>query len=218
MAKQQKQREDDAPAGAPEWMVTFCDCMTLLLTFFVLLLSFATFHKETLPQLGFSFAQAMSIVGTSPSDQRDSIWDRMSSDQSVPQTEGSETRTPATQQSSNFMREQRSLDFRNLKVFSVPSSVFFWGSGAAISEQGRQVLDAMGVFLQHQAGAVVLSETAPDGADALGLERAQAVMNYLVNESQLDRGRFSLSASTTMREKSTARRLEITLLDRSVYE
>ncbi len=33
---------DDAPAGAPEWMVTFADLMSLLLTFFVLLLSFST--------------------------------------------------------------------------------------------------------------------------------------------------------------------------------
>ena len=33
---------DEAPAGAPEWMVTFADLMSLLLTFFVLLLSFST--------------------------------------------------------------------------------------------------------------------------------------------------------------------------------
>lgn len=33
--------EDSGPAGAPEWIVTFADLMSLLLTFFVLLLSFA---------------------------------------------------------------------------------------------------------------------------------------------------------------------------------
>ena len=33
--------EDEPKAGAPEWMVTFADLMSLLLTFFVLLLSFS---------------------------------------------------------------------------------------------------------------------------------------------------------------------------------
>jgi chemotaxis protein MotB len=36
-----KERKVDAPAGAPAWMVTYSDLVTLLLTFFVLLLSMA---------------------------------------------------------------------------------------------------------------------------------------------------------------------------------
>lgn len=35
-----KKRRKDPPAGAPEWMVTYGDMVTLLLTFFVLLLTF----------------------------------------------------------------------------------------------------------------------------------------------------------------------------------
>ncbi len=35
-------KEQECPAGAPEWMVTFSDLVTLLLTFFVLLLSMAS--------------------------------------------------------------------------------------------------------------------------------------------------------------------------------
>ena len=33
---------DEPRAGAPDWMVTFADLMSLLLTFFVLLLSFSS--------------------------------------------------------------------------------------------------------------------------------------------------------------------------------
>lgn len=36
---------EEAPAGAPLWMATFSDLVTLLLTFFVLLLSMASFDK-----------------------------------------------------------------------------------------------------------------------------------------------------------------------------
>ena len=46
MAQNIKRVEPEEPAGAPEWMVTFSDCMTLLLTFFVLLLSFSSFDDS----------------------------------------------------------------------------------------------------------------------------------------------------------------------------
>ena len=42
-------------------------------------------------------------------------------------------------------------------------------------------------------------------------------MDYLV-ERGLDKKRFSLTVQGTMREKAVRRQLEITLLDRSVYE
>ena len=46
MARRQEKPEPQHADGAPEWMVTFSDCMTLLLTFFVLLLSFSSFDDK----------------------------------------------------------------------------------------------------------------------------------------------------------------------------
>lgn len=42
----QPQQEHECPKGAPAWVVTFGDMMTLLLCFFVLLLSFSTLESE----------------------------------------------------------------------------------------------------------------------------------------------------------------------------
>ena len=47
--------QEEAPSGAPTWMVTFADLMSLLLTFFVLLLSFSTMEVV-------KFRQAMSSI------------------------------------------------------------------------------------------------------------------------------------------------------------
>ena len=60
MSRQQPQ--SDGPTGN-EWMVTFSDCMTLLLTFFVLLTSFATFDNRTIPELSRACAKAIPGVG-----------------------------------------------------------------------------------------------------------------------------------------------------------
>ena len=64
MARKPKQGPplDDDP-GAPEWMVTFSDCMTLLLTFFVLLLSFSSFDNKVFPKMQSAFAEGLSSMG-----------------------------------------------------------------------------------------------------------------------------------------------------------
>ena len=213
-----KQSKPDSAGGAPEWMVTFSDCMTLLLTFFVLLLSFASFDDETFPALASSFAQAMPSVGLSSHSNQESFQEKQASHDQIDQTEGTETRTAINALTSNYMQEKKPLDFRNLKVFTVASNQFFWGRGTAISQPGREVLDALAKFLQATPGRVVISENGPDGQFELGLGRCLAVLEYFTHEQGLPASRFSISASTTMRSSPHQRQLEITLLERSLYE
>jgi len=56
-----------APAGAPMWMVTFSDMVTLLLTFFVLLLSMASMDKVKFSQASDSLAGAFGVMASSNS-------------------------------------------------------------------------------------------------------------------------------------------------------
>ena len=46
MAKREK-KEPDPPPGVPAWMATFSDLVTLLLTFFVMLMAMASFDDTT---------------------------------------------------------------------------------------------------------------------------------------------------------------------------
>jgi chemotaxis protein MotB len=41
-----KKHAEDPPAGAPEWIVTFSDMVSLLVTFFVMLMSFSTMDEK----------------------------------------------------------------------------------------------------------------------------------------------------------------------------
>ena len=45
MAKKKSKPEDPGPAGAPEWVVTFTDMISLLVTFFVLLMTFSSIEE-----------------------------------------------------------------------------------------------------------------------------------------------------------------------------
>jgi len=45
-----KKKDDEAPPGLPPWLATFADLNSLLLTFFVLLVSFANFQQEKIKE------------------------------------------------------------------------------------------------------------------------------------------------------------------------
>ena len=74
MAEAQVQIEDEEeeecpkcpPAGAPAWMATFADMATLLMAFFVLILSFAEFNVPKFKQISGSLKNAFGIQRVIP--------------------------------------------------------------------------------------------------------------------------------------------------------
>jgi len=57
-----EKRKGDEEAGAPAWMTTFADLMSLLLCFFVLLLSFSTISEEEFNQAMMSLQGAFGVL------------------------------------------------------------------------------------------------------------------------------------------------------------
>lgn len=57
-----KKKEDEQAPGAPMWMATFGDLMSLLLTFFVLLLSFSTMNVEDFNEAMGSLQGALGVM------------------------------------------------------------------------------------------------------------------------------------------------------------
>jgi chemotaxis protein MotB len=73
MPAKKQAKSEEQPAGAPEWMVTFSDCMTLLLTFFVLLLSFSSFDDRIFRQLKTIFGDALPAAAPGVKTDRDAF-------------------------------------------------------------------------------------------------------------------------------------------------
>ncbi|MHC4160413.1 MAG: flagellar motor protein MotB, partial [Planctomycetota bacterium] len=174
MSRKRKQAESDEAAGAPEWMVTFSDCMTLLLTFFVLLLSFSTFEEHTFKKLKVIFSNAL-LPGVSQTAERDKDGLLPPLEQIIPTEdldEGSEKPTLARGREDNLKEETGTADFHSRKVFVIPSKKVFWGKGAALSFLGRKTLSNIALFLKEVPSRVVISENGPEGkkqSDRFGL-------------------------------------------------
>jgi len=62
MAKKDKKKDSDSGADASSWMVTFSDLSTLLLTFFVLLLSMSSMNERALRSAFVNFQSSSGIL------------------------------------------------------------------------------------------------------------------------------------------------------------
>ncbi len=59
MANERRKKQEEGGGGAPEWMTTYSDLVTLLLTFFILLFSMATLDAQKMKEVSFSLKQAL---------------------------------------------------------------------------------------------------------------------------------------------------------------
>ncbi len=146
MARKEK---DQQPEGQPAWLVTFSDMMTLMLTFFVLLVSMSVMdERRKMVVLG-------SIIGTfGVGRQGHDVLSQM--DRKTTVEPG-----PMEMPSINDLEALRpmiwedmdeDLDFASNKfvqVFSIPDDVLFEPGGTQLRPRGREILEAaMPVFLQ----------------------------------------------------------------------
>ena len=226
----QKRKQAEEGMGAPLWMVTFSDCMNLLLTFFVLLVTFTSFDTKVLNKMQSVFKQNFPVL----SDRKE----QKPKDAIVPTTllvsvkrheRGSETPTLTNGPENNTIKETPHNELRNGKVFLIPSKNIFLGKGTVISPQGKNFFSTMSLFLKEVSGRIVISEHGSDTENkSLGFDRAWATIDYLTKNLKLDKNLFSISAvsmqpgknvnnSASDIENESERTLEIVLLERSIY-
>lgn len=221
--KKPKVEQDDDP-GAPEWMVTFSDCMTLLLTFFVLLLSFSTFDPEVFRTVREPFTDSIQSAGLSQlARSRDAMVEPLNVRPSDNPLDGSEDPTAGRDTQSP---SDAGAQFRGRNVFIAGSNEVFLGQGTVLSDRGKELLDAAADYIVHVPNRVLISENRQGGqADHLGLERSWEVVRYLTEDKGLDVGRFNMAASSTLNpyDPDTPalqqnRVLEIVILEKEVYQ
>jgi chemotaxis protein MotB len=229
MARDPRPQESDGDPGAPEWMVTFSDCMTLLLTFFVLLLTFSSFDDRVFRNLKVVYAKAFTSISVERRSDRDALMDMPPVRYLVELDKGSEMPTTAHGQDENLMKETAPVNLRRGLALLISSEELFWGKGTNLSSEGCRTMDLVGSFLKRVPSRIVISEVGPgDDRSSIhfGLPRAWAVVEYLTAKSGLDRERFSISQASSLPRPDSGtgsagsrseRNVEVVLLERSIY-
>ena len=191
-----------------------------LLTFFVLLLSFSTFGPDKLVDLGKIFREAMPGGGMARPTSESTVWENIQFQNVEKLAEGTEARTDSDSKNDSYMIEKKPLDFRNLKVFSIPSDKVFWGNGTVITKDAKEMLDSLAKYINRMPSRLVVSENGPGTNQEIGFKRALTIAKYMSEDGGVEEDSIGISASSTVIKKriQAQRMVEITLLDRSVYQ
>jgi hypothetical protein len=214
------QEAESAGEGSPLWMVSFSDCMTLLMSFFLVLTTFSSYGDEG------EYSKAGGGVG----EGRPALMEgKKEGGAVVPRApmpdqpaQGSETMTPealAGLVSSGGKQNPKKAETYANKVFSIPSTRLFYAKSDVLSEDGRKVLGVVGQYAKSIQARMVISEggvPSAAGSDSHGLARSMAMLRFFVTECGLSSDKMCISVSGTIPRDQ--RKAEIALLERSVYK
>lgn len=211
------------------WVVTYGDLMSLLMTFFVLLLSFSVMQEEEI------FLEAMNSfrgsVSVLPKELTVVSISKQTPTKQRPHktTESLARRIRRRLQVTGQQNVQVSFEQGGDLKISFPNEVLFDSAQAVLKTEAGPVLDEMAQVLAELPTAVfelrghtddrpLLSSTQFRDNFDLGYARADAVMRYLSNSGRLPLGRFQagsrgdgepIATNETEEGRATNRRVEL---------
>lgn len=214
-----KQQEDKPPDQS--WMVTFSDCMTLLLCFFVLLLSFSSFDEVRFDTLRGAFhSMSFDWMYDNPERPKNSIVERPDPKDFPRHGPIIPTDKKDTDKPNQAPIELLDMElYQDRTVFYLPSRRFFWGQGVNITSDGKDYLHLLAVFLRKFPCRIVITESSGMDNRNLGLRRSWAVLRWLISRENLDPERFTITTqSNGILRFGPQGVLEITLMNIQVEE
>jgi outer membrane protein OmpA-like peptidoglycan-associated protein len=217
--KPKPQAEEEGGEGAPLWIISFADMMSLLMAFFVMLSTFSGFGPREAEKLQKAVKATLTpnYGGWYAKSSRTTVGNQTPA--AGQQGKGSEKPTLDEAEGKGLMKESQAGDFRTRKIFLIESKTVFWGSGITLSPSGRSFLEALTAFADKMPDRLVISESGPGADPEQGLRRAVAVLNYLAGKG-IARDRCSIAARGMSPDPGfeTQRMLEVVLLNASVYQ
>ncbi|MBN2710952.1 MAG: OmpA family protein [Planctomycetes bacterium] len=184
-------RQPKPPEGAPEWMLTYGDMVTLLLCFFVLLFTMSEIKKDKITKTMRAFQRQFGVLPKYKATVQVFV-----QAQRMTQTEANVLRRGPMGEHPSV---QTLVEDERLKVI-LGGKTIFEPQRAVLLPEGKQILRELSNDLRgyknrievrgHTASAQYGPDMEYSDSWQLGYERAYTVMRYLVDVCKVDRRRF----------------------------
>jgi chemotaxis protein MotB len=229
--------QEEVEEGAPLWVVTFGDLMSLLMCFFVLLLSFSEMDRKKYKMVSGSMAQAFGIQRERPvfESPRGQKMIAKEFDQAVMITKIEESIKPIIEEIKNEYEELK--DAVELEVGEDTVTIRMMGETtfdtgkAELRPVFRTLLKKIGAVLGQTKGEIIIAghtDNVPLSGGLFGsnlglsMARAGSVAEYLLRATSIDPKRLStmgfgeyrpLTSNNTVQGRRKNRRVEIIVSD-----
>jgi chemotaxis protein MotB len=229
--------QEEVEEGAPLWVVTFGDLMSLLMCFFVLLLSFSEMDRKKYKMVSGSMAQAFGIQRERPvfESPRGQKMIAKEFDQAVMITKIEEYIKPIIEEIKNEYEELK--DAVELEVGEDTVTIRMMGETtfdtgkAELRPVFRTLLKKIGAVLGQTKGEIIIAghtDNVPLSGGLFGsnlglsMARAGSVAEYLLRATSIDPKRLStmgfgeyrpLTSNNTVQGRRKNRRVEIIVSD-----
>jgi len=234
-----KRRQEEASGGAPEWLTTYSDMVTLLLCFFVLLFSFSSVDAEKFKSIMRSFQGGAGVLsgGNTIDIPLNPIEDDLDVDSELHQLMGyleEYIESLGLGESIIIQPEERGIVIRFM------DNIFFDSGSAVIKQEAFEILKSVAELLNREefinrqikveghtdSDPIVKISKFPTNWE-LSATRATNVLRYLVEVEAIDGGRISSSGysfyrgiapNDTPENKAKNRRVDIVILKDAYVE
>ena len=226
---------------APEWIVTFSDIISLLVTFFILLITYSAVDAEKIKLVANGSLQAFrGILDSKHSKQRHnlpSLQSRSVSFIKVPKNKYSEIPGPTTsttkEKKSSYPADLRNplaiSDSEHGTSFRLRTRIFFAPGSSELPDNAYRQLASIANALEYSHNYLLIKSYADvsEVADApksyiLAGKRAYRVWKYFADKCHIPARRITIAAcslakpAADMVQRQQARTVEIIIWDRSV--
>lgn len=233
--------QEESKAGAPEWMTTYGDMVTLLLCFFVLLFALSTIDVEKFKVVMSSFQGSLSVMESGKTiEDSEFITEALKEDRTTEQLEEMEDFKKLQEQLESFLQENAmdqqvllELEYRGLLI-RFTDNVLFDSGRAELKPQARLILGYLTDLLNNDEfeDKFIRVEGHTDSDPIIGVKnfptnwelsvtRASNVVRFMAEEMHLKPNRLSASGysqyhpvapNDTDENKAKNRRVDIVIL------
>ena len=196
--------------GGPVWLLTYCDLITLLVAFFVMMIAFSTINvnkcKEDLPKIEGGFAGGGEFLlesGTSPVE---NLFEKDLDVLESPEAEEQPVESQLEPEEmfnyiSGFVDEsglKKSIDIEDVKIgckIKIPVDLCFEKGESVLKREAYVVFDKLGIVLRILRSKLVIDTNMGKAEKEidLSINRAANICEFLVTKEDIEPQKIAIS-------------------------